>query len=262
MRGIEEALTCLLCGETTIPETRKVSYCPHCGTRRGQLLPPTDDSGRWVRPSVAPDNPECVICSRCKSVSEAACNYCFSCGSRFPKAEGRPPGLVTFDRAQCLGGTRGEDKSPAETELHFTPFSILMGEEGSWPIATMSDVRSVELLGEQQAKSKWAATFFLGWWGLAAKGSAHFTYLTIHLSSGDEVYLVLRKWTHMDVRAALAPMLKAVDVPFDDDLEGEPLAVPQLSVPDEIGKAWDLLQKGAITQEEYQQIKDGYLSRP
>lgn len=261
MGGTDDVLTCLHCRETTTVAARKVSYCPHCGTQRRETLPPGEGSRRWVNPSVAPENPGGVICPRCKSVSEAAWSYCFSCGSRFPSVEGQPPSVVTFERAQCLGGTQGEERSPAETELHFSPHAILMGEEGSWPVARMSDVRSVELLGEQQANSKWAATFFLGWWGLAAKGSAQFTYLTIHLSSGDEVYLVLRKWTHMDVKAALAPMLTAANVPFEDDLASEPPATPQPSVMDEIGKAWDLLQKGAITQEEYQQIKDGYLKQ-
>ena len=234
MGGTDEALACLHCRETTVA-TRKVSYCPYCGTQRRETLPLAEGSRRRVKPSVASDNPEHVVCPRCKSVSETAWNYCFSCGSRFLKAEGQPQGLVTFGRAQCLGDTRGEERSPSETELHFTPYAVLMGEEGSWPIARMSDVRSVELLGEQQAKSKWAATFFLGVWGLAAKGSAQFTYLTIHLSSGDDVYLVLRKWTHMDVRASLAPMLKAANVPFEDNLESALPATPQPGVLDEPG---------------------------
>jgi hypothetical protein len=122
----------------------------------------------------------------------------------------------------------------------------------------MSDVRSLELLGEQQAQSRWAATFFLGWWGLAAKGSAQFTYLTVHLSSGDDVYLVLRKRTHMEVRAELASLPKAVDVPFEDDLGRVPPATPQPRILQEIDRAWELLQKGAITQEEDQQLKHGH----
>ena len=66
---------------------------------------------------------------------------------------------------------------------------------------------------------------------------------------------------HMKVQAGPAPFLKSANVPFEDDMESEAISVPQPSVLDEIGKAWDLLQKGAITDEQYQQIKDGHFRK-
>lgn len=66
----------------------------------------------------------------------------------------------------------------------------------------------------------------------------------------------------MDVQAALAPILRAANVPFHHDVETNSVSAEQSGALDEIGKAWDLLRSGAITQEEYQQVKDGCFRKP
>ena len=165
-------------------------------------------------------------------------------------------------RARRLGGTRGE-LSTEELRLVFTATSVSFGEDRCDTVP-MSDVRSVELVAEEQAKNKVGAVLLVGvLGGLAAKDRRQVTYLTVHMKSGDEVYYLIRNKSHMDVLVALAPVLKEAGVPFKEDLDDALVQPGQFSAAEEIGRYFDLLERGAITEHEYGQAKERLLgSKP
>ena len=208
---------------------------------------------------------ECPLCKNKVNEAVPRCPEC-GCDPHLPADEARAEykarqeeqGLsgAIFYGARRLGGTRCEGSS-SESKLRFTTRSVAFGDED---VTKMSDVRSVELLGEEQAKSKVGAVILFGvLGGLAAKGRRNVTYLTVHLKSDDEVYYLVPERNHMEVRAALAPVLKEAGVPFEDDVEDSPVIAAQSSVADEIGKYFDLLQKGAITKGQYDQFVKQHL---
>lgn len=158
--------------------------------------------------------------------------------------------MVPIGDAEYLGG--GDVRFYNKEPLAFSPDRVMFGDS---QVTAMADVACIEIVGDQQAKSKIGATVVFGvMGGLAAKGAVDRTEIGIHLKSGAIPYFRLLKQNRTQVRALLVPILREAKVPFLDEV----IAEPQQAAPspmDEIQKAFELLKVGALTQQEFDDAK-------
>lgn len=201
----------------------------------------------------------CLACGNAVNDEATACPQCGADPRTGTEVE-KPTTLATVDlgAAEFLGG--GDDWHrgyQGKGELVFTPERVLFD---NYEVALMSEVASVEIVGDQQAKSKVGATVLFGvYGGLAAKGAVDRTEIGVHLKSGAVPYFRVLKKNRIQVRAVLGPVLKEAEVPFFDEVIAQPTQ-PELSPMDEIGKAFELFKAGALTEEEFKALKGRLLS--
>ena len=203
-----------------------------------------------------------IACLACGNAVNGQATACPQCGAD-PRTgiEVEKPstdGTVDLGTAEYLGG--GDDWHPGyqgKGELIFAPERVLFDD---YEVALMSEVASVEIVGDQQAKSKVGATVVFGvWGGLAAKGSVDRTEIGLHLKSGSVPYFRILKKNRIQVRAILGPVLGQAQVPFLDEVEAQ-LQQAKVSPVDEIAKAFELFKAGALTEEEFKAVKERLLS--
>ena len=163
--------------------------------------------------------------------------------------------MVVLGRAEYLGDS--DDQLPTQAMLAFTFSRVLFNEREFVP---MPDVASIEIVGDQQAKSKVGATVLFGVaGGLAAKGAVDRTEIGVHLKSGPVPYFRVLKKNRIQVRAVLGPVLREAGVLFLDEVMTQPQQ-PEMSPMDEIANAFDLFKAGALTEEEFKAAKEKLLS--
>jgi hypothetical protein len=159
---------------------------------------------------------------------------------------------VVIGMAEYLGG--GGDWHPRfpKGELTFSPKRVAFDGH---VVVLMPNVASIEIVGDQQAKSKIGATVVFGvFGGLAAKGAVDRTEIGVHLKSGAVPYFRVLKKNRIQVRAVLGPVLREAEVPFLDEAMAQ-AQQPELSPMDEVEKAFELFKAGALTEEEFKATK-------
>jgi len=155
---------------------------------------------------------------------------------------------VMFKKASCLGGLPSLKKSTGN--LYVTVDGIGVGMLKARHLLPMTQITDVSVMSDAAAKSKVGAEIAFGvFGGLGGKGTQDRTTIACHTKVGDGYFQVL-KMDAPRVKAMLAPVLRAANVPFSDDLP--PAApTPTVSVADELAKFAALRDAGAMTQDEF-----------
>jgi hypothetical protein len=175
---------------------------------------------------------------------------------------------VTFGYAEYLGGhpTLGRKRSG---NLWFTAQELGIGmRRPKVAVLQLSEVASVEVTGGQVAKSKVGAELVFGvFGGLGAKGAKNQATIAVYTKDDQIAYYLVDKKSVAQVQAAIAPLLRAVGIPFRDELVAQKQqeafhdAVVQAtqaaqgggapSTADELVKLAQLRDQGILTDEEF-----------
>lgn len=166
---------------------------------------------------------------------------------------------VALGMAEYLGGSDTWQPSSTTGRLHFTPKRVLFGQYTASVVALMSDVGSIEIAGDKEAKSRVGATLAFGLAGLATKSSVDRTNIGVHMKSGAVPYFRLLNKNSIEVRALLGPVLRDAGVPFVDEAMAHAQQA-ELSPMDEIAKAYELFKAGALTEDEFKAAKSRLLN--
>lgn len=177
---------------------------------------------------------------------------------------------LTFPVVYLGGMSRQPQKESFRQTLSFQPDGIFYvqhfgpGER----VCHWADVESVDVDGgpvaRQKVASRLALTLAFGVLGaVASTGTKDRTYILLTLRGGDVGIWELDRVSHMEVRAALAPLLHHVGVPLAG---GRPVAsaqTPAGSAPliaDELAKLGDLRDRGLLSTDEFAAQKARLLS--
>jgi hypothetical protein len=172
---------------------------------------------------------------------------------------------LLFTYSEYLGGhsTLGHKR---RGNLVMTDKEMGMGMSRSPRHAVLqwSDISSVDVSGDQVGKSKIGATLVFGvFGGLAAKGTKSQTAITVYTKDNQVAYYRIDKANALEIRAKITPLLRAVGVPFHDELvehNSSSSVTQSVDVADQLTKLVKLKEQGIVTQEEFDNQKTKLLS--
>ena len=118
----------------------------------------------------------------------------------------------------------------------------------------VADIVSVATGSEMVGKRRTGAVLAFGVLGLAGKGTKTEGSIAISLSSGEEAYFTVPKYTDVKIKAALAGWMGKHAIAWTDELDDAPVASPT-SKADELEKLALLHGDGILTDEEFAAAK-------
>jgi hypothetical protein len=161
-------------------------------------------------------------------------------------------------QGRYLGG-HPTDADPEDGRLELNETAIyLFAYHSRFPrraVVPWTTVRSVYVEPYNQAKSRVGPVLVFGVFGLAARGSAESSVVSVHLNDGGVVYYQVQA-RFMAFRAKFAAIVRAFGVTVTDTPPPSPVLFPPatpaaLSVADELAKLAQLRDSGVLTEEEF-----------
>jgi hypothetical protein len=126
-----------------------------------------------------------------------------------------------------------------------------------------TSVRCVYVEPYNQAKSRIGPVLVFGLFGLAAKGSAENSVVSVHLLDGGVVYYQVQA-KFMAFRAKIGSILREFGVTVTDSPPGlespGSASLPPRSIADELAKLAQLRDSGVLTEEEFAAQKARFLA--
>jgi hypothetical protein len=167
-----------------------------------------------------------------------------------------------------LGGHPTDDIAPEDGRLELNETAIYLFTYGArFPrraIVPWTSVRSVYVEPSTEAKSRVGPVLAFGLLGLAAKGSAESSVVSVHLNDGGVVYYQAQA-RFMAFRAKIGPIIRGfgvsvTDVPPPSAVAPTPATSSPKSVADELSKLAQLRDSGVLTDDEFAAQKARLLS--
>lgn len=167
---------------------------------------------------------------------------------------------LTFTYSKYLGGHPALGKA-RQGNLYLTDEKIGVGTFGPSHAALLwSDVTTVDVSGEQVAKSKVGATLAFGiLGGLAAKGTKNQAAIIVHTKDNQVAYYLIDKLSQLEAKAKIIPLLQSVGVALSDETTSQPQK-QQGDVSEELAKLAKLKEQGILTEEEFSAKKKQLLN--
>jgi hypothetical protein len=161
-------------------------------------------------------------------------------------------------QGRYLGGHPAESSSMDDGRLELNETAIYFFTYGSRfqrrAVVPWTTVRSVYVEPYNQAKSRVGPVLFFGLFGLAARGSAESSVVSVYLNDGPVVYYQVQA-RFMAFRAKFTAIVRGFGVTVTDTPPPHdplPIAAPAaLSVADELAKLGQLRDSGVLTEEEF-----------
>ena len=157
-----------------------------------------------------------------------------------------------FPGATYLGGlSEGPRRSAGNLTFDDTVTIGTAWQKVEIPVA---EIVSVATGSEMVGKRRTGAVLAFGVLGLAGKGTKTEGSIAISLSSGEEAYFTVPKFTDVKIKAALAGWMGKHAIAWTDELDDAPVAGPA-SKADELEKLARLHGDGILTDEEFAAAK-------
>jgi hypothetical protein len=241
--------TCSCGWSGQMPEESDAWTCPGCSIQY-----PADWRGLYFL-AVCPRTEEPVGLS-----DENARNprfKCLRCGRRHQTNLQTTSTKASLPDARYVGGNSALGP-PQRGRLIFTPKMLGIGDRDATSAAIpLASVENIAVTGGEVAQSKIGSVLALGVIGLAAKGAKNQSAIVVRTNDGQAAYYMVDYASPINVRAKIAPILKAAGVPLISQEAAAQPAPPSapISVADELAKLASLRNDGVLTDEEFEAQK-------